>query len=359
MLYVRDVFGLPLEEAKKVVVEADGTSIEAWTDEIGEVIDNLSTNLKDADDAGTPRMIIDQTGALANVKRHDYLPFGEEVSSLGLRATSLGYAASDSVRQQFTAKERDIETGLDYFGARYYGSSFGRFSGADPYDINIERQNIDDRDEGDRLLQEYLEQPQHWNRYTYALNNPLKFIDPDGLDPEQFDEYKRTLLGKDITIKISREFDEKQRSAILNQIDAAINKINDGIQEGLKEAYTLNSKEIEAVTSLNGLTVTDKIAWSHMDVKTGTFMITSAQVLNGENDGLVGSIVHDSLHKAQANHGKDYGGEKAEMQASDFALGVALKLQLNEQTIQNLCRDSKFGHKVSSNNPYKTPKQNK
>jgi hypothetical protein len=96
-----------------------------------------------------------------------------------------------------------------------------------------------------------------------------------------------------------------------------------------------------------------------MDVKTGTFMMTSAQVLNGDNDGLVGSIVHDSFHKFQDNRGKDYGGKKAEMQASDFALGVALKLQLNEPTIQNLCRDSKFGHKVPSNNPYKKPKQNK
>jgi hypothetical protein len=50
--YVRDIFGLPLEQAKKVVVEADGISIESWTEEIGEVINNLSTNLKDADDAG-------------------------------------------------------------------------------------------------------------------------------------------------------------------------------------------------------------------------------------------------------------------------------------------------------------------
>jgi hypothetical protein len=46
---------LPLEQAKKVVVEADGTSIEAWTEEIGEVINDLSTNLKDSDDAGKTR----------------------------------------------------------------------------------------------------------------------------------------------------------------------------------------------------------------------------------------------------------------------------------------------------------------
>jgi hypothetical protein len=47
------------------------------------------------------------------------------------------------------------------------------------------------------------------------------------------------------------------------------------------------------------------------------------------------------------------------MEASGFALGVALKLQLNETTIQNLCRDSKFGHKPPSNNPYKKPEKKK
>jgi len=51
MLYVRDVFGLPLEQAKELILEADGVSVEAWTEEIGKVINDLATNLKDADDA--------------------------------------------------------------------------------------------------------------------------------------------------------------------------------------------------------------------------------------------------------------------------------------------------------------------
>ena len=40
-----------------------------------------------------------------------------------------------------TQKERDVETGLDYFGARYYASMQGRFTGVDPYDINLERED--------------------------------------------------------------------------------------------------------------------------------------------------------------------------------------------------------------------------
>jgi RHS repeat-associated protein len=63
-----------------------------------------------------------------------------------------------------TQKERDIETGLDYFQARYYSNVQGRFSGVDPYDVNIERQNALDAEKGEALLIDYLFQPQHWNR---------------------------------------------------------------------------------------------------------------------------------------------------------------------------------------------------
>ncbi|MGH9971777.1 MAG: RHS repeat-associated core domain-containing protein [Pyrinomonadaceae bacterium] len=71
-----------------------------------------------------------------------------------------------------TQKERDIETGLDYFGARYYGSSQGRFTSADPL-----------------MASAHVANPQTWNRYTYALNNPLKYVDPDGMKPV-FRDYK-------------------------------------------------------------------------------------------------------------------------------------------------------------------------
>ena len=60
------------------------------------------------DHLGTPRIILDQTGELANVKRHDYLPFGEELfAPSGSRTTAQGYLSGDSIRQQFTQKERD------------------------------------------------------------------------------------------------------------------------------------------------------------------------------------------------------------------------------------------------------------
>jgi RHS repeat-associated protein len=117
------------------------------------------------DHLGTPRMILDQTGNVANVKRHDYLPFGEELfTPAASRTAALGYASGDDVRQQFTGKERDKETGLDYFVNRYYSSIQGRFASMDP-----------------TLLSAHGANPQSWNRYSYVTNRPLGFVDPLGL----------------------------------------------------------------------------------------------------------------------------------------------------------------------------------
>jgi RHS repeat-associated protein len=94
------------------------------------------------------------------------LPYGEELFALtGGRTTAQGYNVSDGVRQQFTQKERDIETGLDYFLARYYSSSQGRFTSIDPENYQAMRD---------------LSDAQSWNAYAYVNNNPLARIDPDG-----------------------------------------------------------------------------------------------------------------------------------------------------------------------------------
>jgi RHS repeat-associated protein len=116
------------------------------------------------DHLGTPRMVIDKSGTLNGVSRHDYLPFGEELfAGTGGRTAPLGYTNSDGARQKFTEKERDIETGLDYFGARYYGSMPGRFTNPDDF-----------------LNDTHPSDPQSWNLYTYVRNNPVRYIDPNG-----------------------------------------------------------------------------------------------------------------------------------------------------------------------------------
>jgi len=83
------------------------------------------------------------------------------------------YEAPDSTRQKFTQKERDIESGLDYFLARYYSSAQGRFTSVDPYNPIIDA-------EKEEQFRKYLAEPRNWNRYVYVWNNPFKYFDPSG-----------------------------------------------------------------------------------------------------------------------------------------------------------------------------------
>lgn len=68
----------------------------------------------------------------------------------------------EGIRSRSSGKERDAETGLDYFGARYLSSPQGRFTSPDP-------------------LGGSLADPQTLNKYAYVRNNPLRFTDPTGL----------------------------------------------------------------------------------------------------------------------------------------------------------------------------------
>lgn len=116
---------------------------------------------------GSVRAITSGDGAVTEC--YDYLPFGRMLSASdngrgGCFPTIPDVQFSSSVPQKFTGKERDTETGLDYFGARYYSAPQGRFTSADPM-----------------MGSANIQKPQTWNRYAYVANNPIKYIDPLGL----------------------------------------------------------------------------------------------------------------------------------------------------------------------------------
>jgi len=103
---------------------------------------------------GSASVITDASG---NVQEQtDFYPFG------GVAYTS----GSDPNDYKFTGKERDSESGLDNFGARYNASTMGRFMTPDP-STNLVLRAIN---------------PQRWNMYAYAINNPTSYVDHDGRD---------------------------------------------------------------------------------------------------------------------------------------------------------------------------------
>jgi RHS repeat-associated protein len=136
-----------------------------------------------ADYLGSTRMLTDTSGNF--VACHDYQPFGAEIP-VGINGRGTCYAGIDNPKQKFTGKERDAETGLDFFGARYLSSAQGRWTTPDWSVIATP------------VPYAKLSNPQSLNLYTYVLNNPLGFADPDGhFAPLSDDEEtrKRQLAG--------------------------------------------------------------------------------------------------------------------------------------------------------------------
>jgi RHS repeat-associated protein len=132
------------------------------------------TSYLTADHLGSTRLVTDGSGGVK--KRFDYLPFGEELTAgTGGRTTDMRYNSSSTATQpdiepfKFTSKERDAETGLDWFGTRYMSSAQGRFTSPDK-----------------PFADQYLHDPQSWNLYAYARNNPLRYIDDDGEGAKEF-----------------------------------------------------------------------------------------------------------------------------------------------------------------------------
>jgi RHS repeat-associated protein len=118
----------------------------------------FSDHLKSTD------IVTNATGAI--VRETDYVPYGGEVLISG----------TDTNHYKFTGKERDPESGLDDFDARFYSSSFGRFMTPDweAKPTNVPYANFGN--------------PQSLNLYSYVQNNPTTMGDPDGHVPNPGDD---------------------------------------------------------------------------------------------------------------------------------------------------------------------------
>jgi RHS repeat-associated protein len=99
---------------------------------------------------------VDRLGSVrwnATAGNHTYYPYGAE------------YSATSNDTEKYASYTRDSLTGLDYAMNRYYSSAWGRFMTPDPSYASMD-----------------LRIPQSWNRYMYALGDPIAGSDPTGLD---------------------------------------------------------------------------------------------------------------------------------------------------------------------------------
>src|SRR5215470_3541055 len=109
-----------------------------------------------SDHINSASVITDSAGTIK--AESDYYPWGGELQLVN----------NDNNHYRFTGKERDSETGLDYFGARYYGNWLGRWMSPDWAAKAIAVPYAD------------FGNPQSLNLYTYVENSPLVHADLDG-----------------------------------------------------------------------------------------------------------------------------------------------------------------------------------
>ena len=255
-------------------------------------------------------MVVSKTGSLASVKRHDYLPFGGEVfANQGGRTLQQGYSFTDNVRQKFTGYERDGETGLDFAEARYFGSTQGRFTSVDPLGASAKAAN-----------------PQTFNRYAYALNNPLRHTDATGMDVDDCD-YLNYLIGSEISDSIneSAQSREPQQQEQQRQQQQQQQPLPDDIKNAIESALGANA----AGQYPNG---------------------TPVVIVNSGN--LVGNVINDAtkVYNEGFNIQSDHGGE------SNYGMSPqtneATKTQSKEHTnASGTAGASMEGPKIDINTP--------
>jgi RHS repeat-associated protein len=147
--YVYDISGNVVSEVTPTSVNADYIYVDGQR--VAEYRNN-TTYFIFSDHLGSTRLVTALDGSTYDSM--DYVPFGEQI------------AGDTSTTHKFTGKERDSESGLDNFGARYLSSQYGRFMSPDPANTKGDVEDFTD--------------PQGWNMYSYVRNNPLSLTDPDG-----------------------------------------------------------------------------------------------------------------------------------------------------------------------------------
>ncbi|HEY0758702.1 MAG TPA: RHS repeat-associated core domain-containing protein [Acidisarcina sp.] len=122
------------------------------------------------DQIGSSRTTVGLLGGTGSSGPTNFVTASTEFYPFGAYVT----APATNLEQQFTGKIRDVETGNDYFGARYYSSSTGRFMSPDwsAQEEPVPYGELDD--------------PQSLNLYVYVRNNPLSRTDNYGHSPWGF-----------------------------------------------------------------------------------------------------------------------------------------------------------------------------
>jgi RHS repeat-associated protein len=156
-----------------------------------------------------------------------------------------GYGTATKTKQQFGAKERDSETGLDFFEARYFSSIQGRFTSPDEFTggpVELFTVTVS----ANPTFYSDLTHPQSLNKYQYCYNNPLRYIDSDGHEPEDLDPQSgRKKKEEEEKIQIKTADTPKILDVKVKLIDPVKGEVPIGGEFEIKYKYAINNPSTE------------------------------------------------------------------------------------------------------------------
>jgi RHS repeat-associated protein len=273
------VLGLSGEELTELTANSSGSMVWKNTNvyadgQLFATYDTTGLHFLLNDPLGTRRAQTNYAGVLEQTCAS--LPFGDQL------------ACSDSIETpntlHYTGKERDTESGLDYFGARYYASSMGRFMSPDaPVD-------------------QHPENPQSWNLYTYVRNNPLRNTDPTGnYDCGQLSSAQCFQVGYDLAAGQNQLTNAHLNGDItdsqFNQGSAAISSYgNMNDHNGVTVNVGDNGGFPGVTTATNGAPITGaNPTGQNIQVTFQTGLLE-----NANTNGVIGTVAHEGSHVGDA-----------------------------------------------------------
>ena len=225
-----------------------------------------TTSYMHLDHLGGTNAVTDENGELAQTL--DYYPFGSPRIKTG----------ADVSEREYIGEHFDEETNLSYLNARYYEGSRGQFLGQDRVFLSMGDRNTGESDEVyKRNLLVTLSDPQRLNSYSYALNNPMRNIDPSG----------------------EASTEAYLLSPILTALQVVLGKLSIAIYQASNSNTPLTAQLFSRSLNLNP-----------PNVRAGNGSLLSDQIKNSpEYRGFVGSVIEEAEKESKAHFVNEYYGD--------------------------------------------------